>query len=129
MNHRALRLLGTVAAVIVAVSPVPSGAEAQPRAAADAATPRTPWGDPDLQGIWNNGTITPLERPADRADQAFLDAEEFAAVEQQARDRVDRENAPSAQNRGCCRWAATSVRTTATGRSRTRRSSAPCARR
>ena len=22
--------------------------------------PRTPWGDPDLQGIWNNATTTPL---------------------------------------------------------------------
>ena len=95
MNHRALRLLGTVAAVIIAVTPGPSRAEAQPPTAADAATPRTPWGDPDLQGIWNNGTITPLERPADRADQAFFDADELAAVEQQARERVDRENAPS----------------------------------
>ena len=23
---------------------------------------RTPWGDPDLQGIWNNSTTTPFER-------------------------------------------------------------------
>ena len=27
-------------------------------------TPRTPWGDPDLQGFWSNQTSTPLERPA-----------------------------------------------------------------
>ena len=26
------------------------------------AIPRTPWGDPDLQGLWNNSTTTPLER-------------------------------------------------------------------
>jgi hypothetical protein len=26
--------------------------------------PRTPWGAPDLQGIWSSGTTTPLERPA-----------------------------------------------------------------
>ena len=26
------------------------------------AVPRTPWGDPDLQGLWNNSTTTPLER-------------------------------------------------------------------
>ena len=65
-------------------------------AAQEGAHPRTPWGDPDLQGIWNNATITPLERPADRADQAFLSAEEVAALEQRAQERVDRQNAPSA---------------------------------
>ncbi len=27
-------------------------------------TPRTPWGDPDLQGVWDRRTITPLQRPA-----------------------------------------------------------------
>ena len=27
--------------------------------------PLTPWGEPDLQGIWNNATSTPLERPED----------------------------------------------------------------
>ena len=26
-------------------------------------TPRTPWGDPDLQGMWVNNIATPLERP------------------------------------------------------------------
>ena len=30
---------------------------------ADATTfPKTPWGDPDLQGVWNNSNRTPLER-------------------------------------------------------------------
>ena len=28
--------------------------------------PRTPWGDPDLQGVWDFRTATPLERPEDR---------------------------------------------------------------
>ena len=28
------------------------------------APPRTPWGDPDLQGVWTGSTLTPLERPA-----------------------------------------------------------------
>ena len=27
--------------------------------------PRTPWGDPDLQGIWVGSTLTPLERPSE----------------------------------------------------------------
>lgn len=49
--------------------------------AARASTPRrTPWGDPDLQGIWNFATSTPLERPAALGEKAVLseaEAEEF----------------------------------------------------
>jgi len=40
---------------------------------------RTPWGHPDLQGIWNNGTTTPLERPKDLENREFLTDEEWAA--------------------------------------------------
>ena len=42
-------------------------------------TKKTPWGDPDIQGIWNNGTTTPLERPPALADKTELTPEEFAA--------------------------------------------------
>ncbi len=38
--------------------------------------PRTPWGAPDLNGVWSNATTTPLQRPAELADQAFLTEEE-----------------------------------------------------
>ena len=48
---------------------------------------RTPWGHPDLQGIWDFRTITPLERPEALGDRAFLTAEEAATLE---RDVVDR---------------------------------------
>ena len=43
--------------------------------------PRTPWGAPDLQGIWDFRTITPLERPEDLGDKAFLTVEEAAEAE------------------------------------------------
>ena len=59
-------------------------------------SPRTAWGDPDLQGIWNNNTITPLQRPAEFADQEFLTTEEAAEIERQAVARVAEQNAPSA---------------------------------
>ena len=49
--------------------------------------PPTPWGHPDLQGVWDFRTITPMERPEDRADQAFLTEEEAAELEQAALDR------------------------------------------
>ena len=49
--------------------------------------PQTPWGAPDLQGVWDFRTITPLERPEDLGDKAFLTPEEAAELEQSAVDR------------------------------------------
>jgi hypothetical protein len=44
-------------------------------AAAPRSLPRTPDGHADLQGVWDNSTLTPLERPADLADQEFFPAD------------------------------------------------------
>ena len=41
---------------------------------------RTTWGAPDLQGLWNHGTITPLERPAEHVGRELLTDEEVAAL-------------------------------------------------
>ena len=41
---------------------------------------RTAWGDPDLQGVWNNSTLTPFQRPEALGDQEFLTEEEAAAI-------------------------------------------------
>ena len=57
--------------------------------------PRTPDGQPDLQGIWTNATITPFERPAALAGKAFLTEKEAAELELAAAgNRVDRPPAP-----------------------------------
>ena len=48
---------------------------------------RTPWGAPDLQGVWDFRTITPLQRPEDLGEQAFLSEEEAANLEQEAVNR------------------------------------------
>jgi len=45
------------------------------------AVPRTPDGHPDLQGIWTNATVTPLERPAELAGKATLTDAEAKALE------------------------------------------------
>ena len=50
----------------------------------DATAPRTAWGAPDLGGVWDFRTITPLERPAALKDKAVLTAEEAAAFTQQS---------------------------------------------
>ncbi len=51
--------------------------------------PRTPDGHPDLQGIWDYRTITPLERPRELAGKEFLTDEEAAAYERRMVERVD----------------------------------------
>ena len=67
-----LSLLATVIAGVL-----PLAASSQP---AEGPGPRTPWGDPDLQGIWTSATYTPLERPETVADRAFLTEEEAAEL-------------------------------------------------
>jgi len=60
--------------------------------------PRTPWGDPDLQGVWDYRTITPLERPAAMAGRAVLTDQEVAELEGRAAKRLDEppdENTPA----------------------------------
>ncbi len=76
MSNRCVAPLLAVVFVVLAAGPA-AGQEA----------PRTPWGDPDLKGVWDFRTATPLERPEDREDQAFLTEEEAATIEQ---ERVDR---------------------------------------
>ena len=51
--------------------------------AQSAETPRTPWGDPDLGGVWDYWTFTPLQRPEDLADRDTLTDEEAAALAQE----------------------------------------------
>ena len=82
MNHRHL-----VAAVGLAVAAllVPPGAGAQSAAGQDAL--RTPWGAPNLQGVWDFATVTPLERPAEFAGQETLSDEDAAAVIEQSSQR------------------------------------------
>ena len=50
---------------------------------------RTAWGDPDLQGVWDFRTLTPLERPDEFEGKAFLTEEEAAVFEQQTLEERD----------------------------------------
>lgn len=56
--------------------------------------PRTPDGQPDLQGVWDYRTVTPLERPDGLGEKAILTDEEVAQYEKEQaatrnRDRRD----------------------------------------
>jgi hypothetical protein len=81
----------------VAFVPIRSGAQT-PRAKDGAAQwkqPKTAWGDPDLQGIWNNVTLTPLERPAEFKDKATLTPQEAAEYEHRVANRqAENESTP-----------------------------------
>ena len=66
--------------VLAAVLALPALALAQD-------SPRTAWGAPDLQGVWDFRTITPLQRPEDLGDKEFLTEEEASAREQAVIDR------------------------------------------
>ena len=73
--------VGTLVAAIVATA-APRHVEAQPSAApGDWTVPRTGWGMPDLQGVWTNATLTPIERPDALAGTMVLTTEEAAALE------------------------------------------------
>ncbi len=82
MSHRCLAAVFTVMAVVALA---PGFAAAQ--SANTTAPPRTSWGAPDLQGVWDFRTITPLQRPEELADKEFLTEEEAANLEQEAVDR------------------------------------------
>ena len=77
------RLLTAVLAPVVVGLLAPIAGTGQTRApqgrAAKWTLPHTSWGDPDLQGIWNNVTLTPLERPAEFKDKPTLTPQEAAA--------------------------------------------------
>ena len=51
--------------------------------------PKTEWGDPDFQGVWNYAMLTPLERPANLGDRAVFTEEEAAAFERQYLQRQE----------------------------------------
>jgi hypothetical protein len=66
-------------ATFVALSIIVHTALAQ---GADYSAPRLPDGQPDLQGVWTNATITPFERPVELVDKALFTAEEAQAYEE-----------------------------------------------
>ena len=80
-------LVGPDSVRIALVEPGFAGVEAVVEAAAAEETrepyaaPRTPWGEPDLQGVWTGNAAhgIPLERPLDLADVQALTAEQAAA--------------------------------------------------
>src|SRR6516165_10510478 len=76
------RLTGTMTAVAVAGAVISMSVA---RTSAQAPVLNTPWGEPDLQGIWTYGSDTPLQRAPKYGNQEFFTAEQ--------REQLDRERA------------------------------------
>src|SRR2546422_5005340 len=84
MRKRLLELVGLAAIIIavivllklVPVSTANAGAADQTQPAA-----RTPWGEPDLQGIWTSNYEVPVQRPAQYANKEFFTDEERAELD------------------------------------------------
>jgi hypothetical protein len=78
--------IGAVAAAAAAgsvISAPVTRTQAQSPAASAPPVLKTPWGEPDLQGIWMEETDTPLERPARYANKEFFTAAELAELDAQ----------------------------------------------
>jgi hypothetical protein len=78
--------LGLMGADATAQAPAQAVANAEQPAYT---VPRTSWGDPDLQGVWDYRTITPFERRPELGDRAFYTEEEIAELEGRAARRMD----------------------------------------
>jgi hypothetical protein len=69
----------------VSAGQAPGGATTFTVPAATYTPPKTPWGDPDLQGVWDNHTVVPMQRPTNLAGKrTFTDAELAARAKARA---------------------------------------------
>ena len=84
--------LGACVLIVAAACAIAAPTSAQPAGQPAGNTARTAWGDPDLQGVWDFASNTPLNRPEAFGDRLLLTDEEAAERQQvriAARDRQD----------------------------------------
>ncbi len=89
-SRSSVRLVVTLSAVsltaglLSAQGEKPAGGAVRGGPARSAVVAKTAWGHPDLQGVWDFRTVTPLERPAELGDKAVLTSQEAAEFERRA---------------------------------------------
>ena len=80
--------IAAVLAIAAGLAPAPLAGQAPGADAAPYQAPRTPWGDPDLQGMWDTRTYTPVERPPEFGMREFMTEAEAAERERLGLRRV-----------------------------------------
>ena len=82
--------------IILSLSVIVNGVMAQTDSDFDA--PKNAWGDPDLSGVWNFASNTPMQRPEKWGEQEFLTSEQLQdeITRQQARAKAADERAAKA---------------------------------
>jgi hypothetical protein len=93
MSFRFLASMSALAVMIAA--PVHGQTTRGPADAKTSTMPRTPDGHPDLQGIWTNATITPMERPASLAGKPTLTLAEAKEYEKKSLDELNAQDGKS----------------------------------
>src|SRR5437867_10070101 len=89
-RHRSNSYLIILTCILAVAAPL--AAQTSRPAAARPSLPRTPDGHPDLQGIYDLATLTPLERPA--GAKAVLTAQEAAKLESEVAARKEQGDRP-----------------------------------
>ena len=78
MTIATLRSACTLVGLLLTIGQIPASAQQAPESGEP---PRTAWGAPNLNGVWDFRTLTPFERPSELADQAFFSDEDAAEFE------------------------------------------------
>jgi hypothetical protein len=92
MSRSRLALTGAAVAALLAGAPTALAEGSKP---AQWRAPRTADGQPDLQGVWTNATITPLERPDQFGQRLVLSDAEARGLERAEADYNSEKDAPS----------------------------------
>jgi hypothetical protein len=86
-----LALLWVLPVWTQAPAKAPRGADPAPAAGKKWSVPRTPDGQPDLEGVWDAASMTPLERPVELGNKEFYTPEEMAAYEKKRGQDLNRD--------------------------------------
>ena len=108
MRQRLLQLVGVAATVtvvslamhIVAGQTPTTTGKAPTAALKTGSAPTTPWGEPDLQGIWSRDSDVPLQRPTKYGNQEFFTDAERIELDRQISDILSRDSTEGRRARG-----------------------------